>query len=258
MPPVLPSAINGILLRTTAALGWLLLPVLVLQGLWLRRTVPRLGEAGGPLKGEIPGAAPPLRLLLLGESTVAGVGASNHDEGLVGRMAASLAGHTGRAIHWHAMGRNGLTARQLRTRLLVPAAGLEADVAVIALGVNDCVRLNSPRRWTRELDQLIRELHNRCGNIPVFLAALPPMGDFPALPQPVRWVLGTRARLLDRASRKLANSMENLFHVPLPAQLEGHISEYFAADGFHPSPAGYRVWGEGLAERISEVMRSGR
>ena len=258
MPPAIPSGMSGILLRATAALGWLLLPVLVIQGLWLRRTVPRLGEAGGPLEGETAGEAPPLRLLLLGESTVAGVGASNHDEGLVGRIAASLSEHSGRAIRWRVMGRNGLTARQLRTELVVPATGLEADLAVIALGVNDSVRLNRPGRWRRELEQLIRELRTRCGNIPVFLAALPPMGDFPALPQPVRWVLGTRARLLDRASRELAASTDNLFHVPLPAQLEGHISEYFAEDGFHPSPAGYRVWGKGLAERISEVMRSGR
>lgn len=252
---------NLIRLRAMAALGWLLLPALVLQGLWLRCSVPRLGEAAGPPEGEVAGAVPektpPLRLLLLGESTVAGVGASNHQQGLAGGIAASLAGRTGLAVRWRALGRNGLTARALRTELLASASNLRADVAVIALGVNDSVRLNRPGRWTQELDRLIRDLRNRCGCIPVFLAALPPMGDFPALPQPTRWVLGTRAQLLDRASRALAERSDNVFHVPLPTQLEGHISEYFAGDGFHPSPAGYRVWGESLAERISDVLRPG-
>src|SRR5688572_32862116 len=79
-----------------------LLPILWLQGRHVRRITPRLPEAAGPTLGTIAGAGRPLRLLVIGESTVAGVGAPDHAHALTGQIAASLATRTGRGVHWHA------------------------------------------------------------------------------------------------------------------------------------------------------------
>ncbi|HST62275.1 MAG TPA: SGNH/GDSL hydrolase family protein [Longimicrobium sp.] len=228
-------------IASTSAVA-LLAPLLMRQGRRVRRTTPRLPEAAGPRTGEVPGRGAPVRLLVLGESTAAGVGAADHGEGLAGQVAGVLAGETGRPVHWRVLGRNGATAASTREELLGPADEVAADVVVVALGVNDTLRLRAPGRWTRDLRLLVGEVRARCGTVPVILAGVPPMGVFPGLPQPLRGVLGLRATVLDRAAARLAAETEAVRHVtvPLPA---GAVGDFFCGDRFHPSPHGYAQWG---------------
>lgn len=241
-------------LRLRVLLDWLWLPVLAAQGIRLRRTVPRLPEAAGPTCGEYDGDAPPLRLLVLGESTVAGVGAPDHEHALAGNTARALAQATGRAVQWRALGRNGATAASTRTELLDAATDVHADVVLMALGVNDTARLHGARRWRRDLRALIEAARARCGPVPVMLAGVPPMGHFPSLPWPTRAILGARARLLDTEARALTGTMAQVHYLPMPTELDAHFSEYFCEDGFHPGPAGYAVWGQALAAGVSPLV----
>jgi hypothetical protein len=68
-----------------AAITLPLFPVLLIQGLGVRRQTPRLPEACGASSGLIAGSGQPIRLITLGESTVAGVGATTHEEALTGQ-----------------------------------------------------------------------------------------------------------------------------------------------------------------------------
>ncbi|HEX6911468.1 MAG TPA: SGNH/GDSL hydrolase family protein, partial [Longimicrobium sp.] len=194
-------------------------------------------------------------LLVLGESTAAGVGAADHGQGLAGQAAAALAAGTGRPVHWRVIGRNGATARFARRELLAPAADVAADVAIIALGVNDTLRLHAPARWTADLRALVHLLRERCGALPVVLAGVPPMHRFPALPQPLRGVMGMRAAVLDRAAERLAGQLNAVrhVHVPLPpAEVDG----FFCPDRFHPSPRGYAAWGAALGSAAAAMLES--
>ena len=152
-----------------------LLPILWLQGRHVRKYTPRLPEATGPTAGTISGVGVPLRLLVIGESTVAGVGAPDHAHALTGQIAAAIAARTGRTVHWHAMGKIGATARVARTRLVPEVPRLPIDIIVIALGVNDVLRFHGPGQWIRDLTQLISDLRERVGAAPVVLASVPPM-----------------------------------------------------------------------------------
>lgn len=241
-------------LRLASTLGTALLaPLLVRQGRRVRRTTPRLPEAPGPRTGEIPGLGAPVRLLVLGESTAAGVGAADHREGLAGQVAGALAAETGRPVHWRVLGRNGATAASTREALLAPADGVAADVAVVVLGVNDTLRLHSPARWTADLRQLIGMVRERCGAVPVVLAGVPPMGLFPGLPQPLRGVMGLRAAVLDRAAARMAGTMEAVRHVAVPLPPDA-VDGFFCADRFHPSPAGYASWGAALGHAAAAAL----
>jgi lysophospholipase L1-like esterase len=241
-------------LRLASSASLLLLPVLIVQGRRVRRATPRLPEAAGPREGRAAGAGPALRLLVVGESTAAGVGADNHDEALAGQAARALAGRTGRAVTWRVLGRNGATAALCRTVLLAEAAEpVEADVAVIALGVNDTLRFHAPGRWRRDLRHLAAAIRARCGPVPVVLAGVPPVGRFPALPQPLRGVLGLRAALLECAARRLAAELANARYVDVPP-LEEAVDVYFAADGFHPSPRGYAAWAGAIADVAAPLV----
>jgi lysophospholipase L1-like esterase len=231
----------------------LLAPVLMRQGKRVRRTTPRLPEAAGPRTGEIAGRGAPIRLLVLGESTAAGVGAADHGEALGGQAAASLAAKTGRPVHWRVLGRTGATAASVRTEVLGPAEGVAADVVVVALGVNDTLRLRTPGTWTGDLRRLIGEVRARCGAVPVILASVPPMGAFPGLPQPLRGVLGLRATVLDRAAARMAGEMEAVRHVRVPLPT-GPVDAVFCGDRFHPSPLGYAQWGAALGQAAATEL----
>jgi lysophospholipase L1-like esterase len=223
-----------------------LAPVLIVQGLRVRRTTPKLGGAAGPVTGSAPGVGPALRLLVLGESTVDGVGAVSHEEALTGQLAHAIARRTGREVSWLAVGKTGANARVAHDELLARIS--PADLVVIALGVNDTIELRSAAAFRRDLLRLVVALRRRLGPVPVFFAGVPPMGRFPALPQPLRTVFGLRSAALDAAAASLAG-LPGVGHVPLSAELLD--ADCFAADRFHPGPAGYRSWGAQLAEVLA-------
>jgi lysophospholipase L1-like esterase len=249
-------------LRSATNLSLVLGPILMFQGRRLRRTIPRLPEASGPCTGLVPGASPslasptlaspPLNLLLIGESTAAGVGAAEHSEALVGQLAHATAARTDRAVAWQVLGRSGATARRARSMLLESELEFTPDVVVLALGVNDVLQLHSASVWRTELRELVSAVRERCGSVPVVFAAVPPMGRFPALPQPLRAVLGLRARLLDRNAQRLASELEGVFHSGAVELAPNQATALFCADRFHPSPAGYRLW----AKHLSAVVET--
>ena len=229
-----------------------LLPILWLQGRHVRKHTPRLPEATGPTAGTISAVGVPLRLLVVGESTVAGVGAPDHAHALTGQIAVALSARTGRPVHWHAMGMSGATASAARTRLIPQVPKIPVDIVVIALGVNDVLGFNGPSQWTRDLTQLIGDLRERVGPAPMVLASVPPMGRFPAFPQPLRGVLGWRAAALDRAVRRRVPTLVRVVHSPAHLDPDGGM---FCADRFHPSVRGYCHWGSQIAESAVPLLR---
>jgi lysophospholipase L1-like esterase len=223
----------------------LLLPLLLIQGVWVRLRTPRLPVACGPFSGTISGEGDPLSLMVLGESPVAGIGATTHEFALTGRTASSLARRTQRSVRWQVFGLSGATAKQSLLELVPQMAGKNADAVIIALGVNDVISWRGVSQWTRDIEHLIAGVRQRVGDSVIILTGVPPMQYFPALPQPLKHVLGLRARLLDRGSAKLATMLPRVIHVPSNFELD---RGFFCTDGFHPSERGYAEWGDLLAE----------
>ncbi len=228
-----------------------LLPVMLVQGKWVRRTTPRLPDSGGDAHGTAGEGAHTLRIAVIGESTVSGVGARTYARGLPGRLAAELAAAAGARVAWRAIGENGATARRV-TQLAAPQlAGETLDVAFVALGVNDVLEFTSIARWQADVaglcDVLVREARVRL----VVLLGVPPMHRFPALPQPLRTFLGSRARALDHGLADLARRRDAALHVPTPARGD---AELFCEDRFHPSERGYARWAAHTVAAAREAL----
>ncbi|MPQ99375.1 SGNH/GDSL hydrolase family protein [Modestobacter sp. I12A-02628] len=224
--------------------------LLVLQGRGVRARTPRLPEAAGPRSGLAPaddGGGGTLRLLVLGESTAAGVGVSEQRDGLAGSLARELALRRGVAVAWTVCARTGATA-QRTARELLPGAATGQDLAVVVLGVNDTLRLRGARRWSCHIGQVLDGLAPRLapGGL-VVLTGVPDLGAFPLLPQPLRAVLGRRARALDRRLDGLAAARPGLLHVPGPPVTGAAV---FAVDGFHPNAEAYAQWASHLAAAV--------
>ncbi len=70
------------------------------------------------------------------------------------------------------------------------------------------------------------------------------MHEFPALPQPLRWYLGSRAALLDQVLKTWVDSQGDCDFIAAPASDYGSM---MAEDGFHPGPKVYELWGAEVA-----------
>ncbi|MFZ5541892.1 MAG: SGNH/GDSL hydrolase family protein [Pseudomonadota bacterium] len=237
-------------LATKIALG----PLLIWQGHRVRRTTPRLPVAAGALAGEI-GVGAPLRLLVIGESTAVGVGAAHHGEALAGELAGRLAAKLGRRVSWRVIGENGATARRA-LQVLEAAEAAPADLAVVALGVNDVLEQTRVARWQRDVAALVAALQARTAARDVILLGVPPLAKFPALPRPLRDVLGADARRLDAALARVAARLDaRERRVRHDRFAFDGAREFFARDGFHPSALGYARWAELIASRFAQASR---
>ncbi|WP_339514647.1 SGNH/GDSL hydrolase family protein [Pseudomonas sp. RL_15y_Pfl2_60] len=222
-------------------------PLLLPLAIHTRRTALRLAPAAGPVQG-LAGpryAGQPLRLLVLGESTVVGVGASCLQQALVGQLADELAVRHQRPVAWRALGENGITAEQACQRLLPQAEVEGLDWVVLVFGVNDCTHLTGLRRWHCALSRLATGL--QAGGAVSVLTGVPPLQHFSALPRLMRWLLGARALQLDAQLQQVAAEC-GAHYAPMRLMF---AAEYLALDGYHPSSIGYRAWAQDLAATIS-------
>jgi len=228
----------------------LLAPLLVVQARRTRRDTPRLPEAGGADQGrEGSGDGPPLRLLVVGESTAAGVGVTEHRQGLGAHLARTLADARQAPVTWRVIGVNGIRAQGLN-RLLANQPPPDTDLVIISLGVNDTTGVTRPHRYRQHLADLIGTLRRDRPDLPVYLLAVPPMQHFTALPRPLRDLLGQRAAQLDRAQRTLASQMPNVHHLAYPVIGD---PAYLAEDGYHPSEKGYAYIAGQVARQLTHA-----
>ena len=221
-----------------------LAPVFLAQGLAVRRRATRLPEAEGPRAGRA-GRGPLLRLLVVGDSSAAGVGVAHQEGALAGRLCAALSDDF--TVQWQLRARIGATTESTLDSLRQLDA-VPFDAAVVALGVNDVARQVPLRRWLARQQELVELLHTRFGIRRAYLSGVPPMGRFPLLPQPLRAMLGARAAAFDEALAGFARGQPRLRHLPFDAAaLDPAL---MAPDGFHPGPEIYRLWAAHLADAI--------
>ncbi|NEX63488.1 SGNH/GDSL hydrolase family protein [Noviherbaspirillum galbum] len=225
-----------------------LFPLLSWQGKRTRRKTPRLPEADGPREGlagaQLAGQA--LRIVAIGESPVAGVGVPTQEDAITAQLARALSSSLGRPVAWQAHGRNGATAREIGEAVLPGLPAAPVDVALVCLGVNDTTAFTPVGRWRDTLSSLLQALEERCQPRIILLAGVPPLSRFPALPQPLRWVMGLKSAALDHESARLAASLPAVLHVPLHVDLVS--PQMMASDGYHPSVRGCAVWARQMAD----------
>jgi lysophospholipase L1-like esterase len=201
------------------------------------------------LSGIATGNAPALRMLALGDSIIAGVGVAESREALPCQLAGALAELTDREVHWQARGRNGARTSHL-LHLLESLRREEPppDILVISNGINDVTTFQRLHEVMARKEVLLDALRDAFGGALIFQLGLPPLGAFPALPQPLRRILGMRAAALDAALAKATQKRPQTYHLPFDTLPE---PEQFAADGYHPGAEAVALWAAELARQIA-------
>ncbi|CAN5574707.1 SGNH/GDSL hydrolase family protein [soil metagenome] len=230
-------------------------PLLYLQGHMTRRKVGLLPGAAGPTSGTVDirdAKGEPDELFVIGESTVAGLGARSHDLALAGQFAERLSRRLGRSVRWTVVGKNGVTARRTIDELLPQMPDRKFDHILVGLGGNDVMKLSSPRKWRSDMTELLGLLRERSPEANIFLSNCPMIKLSPAIPHPIKFILWELSKMHDANIRDLTAKMERVFyyHQPRHLQIEG-----FFADGIHPSEKGYSDWSEAMIEFFDEQYK---
>lgn len=226
-----------------AILEKLLIPVAAIQAGWVALRAVRLPEAGGPREGRA-GQGAALRVLVLGDSSAAGVGLASQDQAFSGQLVKRLSGHFD--VRWRLIARTGATSGA-GCAMLDAAPDERFDVAILAFGVNDTTRLRSRARWRADQAALRQRLRARFGVRLMVVSAVPPLHRFPLLPWPLRTFLGRRAQVLDQSLARDLSGQSDCKYLPFDVELK---PEMMAQDGYHPGPDIHAIWAARAADTV--------
>jgi lysophospholipase L1-like esterase len=217
-----------------------LAPVLIPQARSARRAIPRLPDAALPWRGAMEGAHP-IRLLVLGDSTAAGVGVDSQDDALPGSLARQIKERLGRGTEWNSIGANGATSRHILERFIGEATQQSYDLVFLTIGANDALAMRSRTAFARDVRRVVDLLRQTSPDALILVSLLPRFDRFTSLANPLRWNLALHAASLDDGARNVVSGMSRVFAIPKPPP---YTVTFWASDLFHPSASGYRDWAE--------------
>ena len=223
-------------------------PFLYLQGQYVRRKIGLLPDAAGEKTGKYGENLQSVKLLAIGESTVAGLGAKTHETALAGQFARVLSEKIGKSVRWHVVGKNGVTAKRA-LKELVPRIpdGEKFDYIIVGLGGNDVLKLSSPLKWRRNMIKVLRALREKHPESVIFITNVAAVKLSPVLPEPIKFILSNLSRLHNENIKQFVREFDSVYYYEQPAT----VPPDFFSDGIHPSEAGYKVWSEEIIKTMS-------
>ena len=237
---------------TAGLLSWLLLPVAGYYGLQIRRKTPRLAPPRGNQRGslaKIPGEnSADWRLLIMGDSSAAGVGVDRVEEALAPQLADIIHERTGQSVSWRTAGANSAVARDLRDLILPNIEERDFTHIVLAVGTNDMKNYLTAMQFKKGFGGLLYAIHARWPDAKVVWSPVLNMPDVPVLPL-LAWILKLRTQIINAMGFRMCRERHAVAAKPLPVPSD----EGFAIDGFHANAAGYRYWAEHLSGYVMDV-----
>jgi len=231
------KSLNKLLTRAVYA------PIIIAQGQYVKKVTPKLPEATGERSGTT-GEGQKIRLLIVGDSAAAGVGVDNQSQALTGHLVSALAECY--QVNWQLLARSGYTTLD-SLKMLSEQPQQTFDIIVTSLGVNDVTGTLPVSTWLIQQQDLITLLREQFNCQQILITQVPPMGQFPALPQPLRRYLGARATQFNRKLSTFVESQSDCQLIDINNELN---ADDMAEDGFHPGPVIYQHWAEVIAEKI--------
>ena len=186
-------------------------------------------------------------LLVLGDSTAVGVGASSREDSVPGRLA-----HFMGATHTENYAVSGAGVEDIPSQI-TKATLSRYDTILVMVGGNNILAFDNVRWAGRILGEVLAELPQA---EKVYVMNAGNAGGATLFPPPVRF-FHTRTNLeyhkeFSRVCEALGATYINLYMKPHEDPFLKEPEVYLSKDGLHPSSEGYRLWFEKLKEGIQK------
>ena len=187
------------------------------------------------------GPGEPVELLMLGDSTAAGLGTDERSQTIGAILASGVAALSGRRVRLTNVAVVGAESSGLEVQVANALDSVASpDVAVILIGANDVTHRIERATAVRHLEHAVRRLLATGSHVVV--GTCPDLGTIEPVPQPLRWLARRWSRDLAAAltvavveAGGLTVSLADM----LGPEFETSPRELFSLDRFHPSAAGY-------------------
>lgn len=199
----------------------------------------------------------PIRMLMVGDSLAAGLGATKPKETLGGRLAKALAKRQGCPVRLRSVAVVGSESPDLAAQLDGLHPEETFDVAVIVVGGNDVTHRIPVADSARHLTEAIERLRARGAQVVV--GTCPDLGALRPVPQPLR---SLASRLSRRLAAAQAEAAERAGAVPVSLRRTvgplffDEPEQMFSMDRFHPSALGYRRTADALLPAVAAALES--
>lgn len=194
------------------------------------------------------------RLVILGDSVAAGLGADHHFETIGAHLAQLVADHGRQPVLLSTVAEVGARSRDLDDQVS-RALHYRPDVAVVIIGANDVTHAVRPQVSVRRLDLAVRRL--RAAGVQVVVGTCPDLGTVQPIRPPLRWYVRQQSRTLAAAQTVAvveagarAVSLGDL----LGPEFRARPTQLFSSDRFHPSTAGYEAVAQVLAPSVLAIF----
>ena len=238
-------------------LGLLGFGVLKVEAQLARRIVGQ-PTSGAPNDDAVYGAGlgQPVQLLLLGDSSAAGMGADTAQQTVGAIIANGVSALSGRPVRLTNVAVIGAESLGLDVQLATALDEVaQPDVAVILIGANDVTHRIDKSVAVRHLEQTVRAL--RDVGCQVVVGTCPDLGTIEPVAQPLRLLARRWSR--DLAAAQTVAVVEAGGRTVSLADLLGpefaeRSHEMFSHDRFHPSPAGYARVASALLPSVCDAL----
>jgi lysophospholipase L1-like esterase len=199
------------------------------------------------------GSGPPMRYLVLGDSTAAGVGA-DYEQGIVMETARHLA--ESHRIEVLNLAVSGARFRDVLRDQLSRARGWKPDLVLLDVGANDVTHLTSSKSVRRDLGEIIQALLAENCQARIVVTGSPDMGAPPRIPFFLRGIAANRARRINVIAQQAVFDHDLTF-APIAERTGPAFRSdrtLFAPDRFHPNARGYALWIPVLDEALDAAL----
>ncbi len=236
-----------------------ILPILYWQGKRSKAAVPDLPPAKDPM-GMVshPQASRTLQVLSFGESAFAGIGIDDHQNTITGIFAQEVSEQLTQNIQWEVVAQSGYNAEQVREELVDKSTLSAPDLIIIGLGANDTFEIHFPKKWERDMIQLIEEIRVKHKSCPILLAHLPPVHQFPVLTPLLQWFMGNFMAEYHLVNQKIVQLQPAVYYVNQRIDFDtwadrlptGFMKSDLFCDGVHPGKLAHKLWGKEIADFV--------
>jgi lysophospholipase L1-like esterase len=181
-----------------------------------------------------------LRVVWIGDSTSAGVGASRPERALP----VVIANELNRPVSLHVLSVSGATTQDAVAAQLPKVAALQPDWVFVAIGNNDVTHLTSRAKLRTSLRTLLDGV-TQVQPQQIIVLGIAEFGGTPLLPRPLRTLAGWRSHQLDEVVRQEAAAYGAVYVPIAKLTAPGFAADPLgthAEDRFHPNDAGYQLW----------------
>lgn len=198
---------------------------------------------------------PPMRVAVLGDSSVTAPGVTEPSHIWVSLVCARLGEH--RHVRLRSFAAGGSKAEDLIRDQLEPALRFRPHLVLVAVGANDLIRGVRPTLFADRLGHIVSRLVE--SGAEVVLSGVGDMGTIPRLRPPLRRIISNRSALYDAIHRKVAAA--HGAHVVDQRSDDPKVwytdRDLWSPDLFHVSASGHRRWAE-VTWRTVEPLVLGR